>query len=101
MISDGCTVECLACGRLIRFPERPQRHHKFSNTVANNKYYGPGNEYDGEDWINCELNIQYPVCAGCNGSHAGSGLVIWSEVEFCRVIGIEPRSKAFRFKVFA
>lgn len=94
------TFICEACGRVIRFPEEPQRHHKYSNTKTARKYYGKGNKWDGVDWINHPKNIQFPVCSGCNGSHAGQGrgLEVLRELEFCREVGIEPRSKTARMR---
>ena len=72
-----------------------QRHHKFPNTVPNNRTYGAGNPFDGIDWINDARNIQN-TCEACNVSHAGhgSGLKVWSERKFCEVLGIEQRSKS-------
>jgi len=39
------------------------------------------------------LNIQL-VCADCNVSHAGTGLIHWDEYQFCEALGIKPRSKS-------
>lgn len=63
-----------------------QRHHRFSQSKANRRLYG--------DLIDDPKNIIYPVCGGCNVSHAaGFKLPKWTELEFCRRLGIEPQSK--------
>jgi len=66
-------------------------HHKFSNTDVNRKLY--------PEFIDHEDNLQL-ACNSCNGSHAGqgSGLVTWSEIEFCNHFGIRPRSKSMQFR---
>jgi hypothetical protein len=74
---------CQACGK------RPasQIHHKLSQTKVYKKLYG--------DLIHHEKNRQY-VCNECGPSHAGSGLVFWTEYEFCKAMGLEPRSESAR-----
>ena len=91
---------CEACENPIK-PGQKQKHHKFSNTKPNRKYYGKKNHYDGIDWLNKPDNIQ-KTCAPCNVSHAGQGrgLVVWNELEFCKYYKLIPRSKSMQFKNF-
>ena len=72
---------CSACGKVCAWLER---HHKFHNVKWARELYG--------NLMNHPLNIQR-VCNGCNGSHAGLGLIHWNETQFCNALGIEQRSK--------
>jgi hypothetical protein len=60
-----------------------QRHHKFPQSKPNRKLYGA---------LLDDPRNAVPACADCNGSHAN--VIIWSEIEFCRALGIETRSKS-------
>lgn len=58
-----------------------EKHHKFSNSKINRKLYG--------DLIDNIKNIQY-LCYDCHHNKPVDKL---SEIEFCRLLKIEPRSK--------
>jgi len=74
-------TECPLCGKEVL---ALQRHHKFSQSKRNKELY--------PDFINDTRNIQY-VCADCHVGHRSHKLVHWSELAFCEVMGIIPRSK--------
>ena len=59
-----------------------ERHHLFSQTKLNKKLYG--------ELIHDPRNIQY-LCYGCHHDLPVDKL---SELEFCKLLGIEPRSKS-------
>jgi len=83
--------KCPTCGRELVSQRFIQRHHKFPQTKVNKKYYGKGNKTDGIDWINHYKNIQ-TTCWHCHVGHSDTRLTIWSEIDFCKALGIEPRS---------
>ena len=56
-------------------------HHLFSQSKANKKLYG--------NLIHNELNL-LAVCEEC---HKSKGVPKLTEYEFCKKLGIEPRSK--------
>lgn len=59
-------------------------HEQFPDTKPNRRLYG--------DLIDDPRNA-FPACVECNTSHAGLDLIVWNELEFCRALGIVPRSK--------
>ena len=59
-----------------------EKHHKFSNTKLNKKLY--------RDFIDRQGNIQL-LCYDC---HHSKSLDKLTEIEFCKLFGIEPRSKS-------
>lgn len=63
-----------------------QRHHLFSQTNVNKRLY--------PDFIHDNRNILI-VCADC---HLTKTIPKYTEKEFCKVMGITPRSKTERFK---
>ena len=63
-----------------------QDHHLFSQTKANKKLYG--------DLIHNRRNLMR-ICADC---HLTKPIPKFTEVEFCMVMGIRPRSKAEQFR---
>lgn len=71
---------CEAC--IVR--PATELHHKFHQVLWAKRIYG--------QLLHDERNLQR-VCSSCHAGHAGSGLVHWSEREFCAALGIEPRSK--------
>jgi len=58
-----------------------QKHHLFSNTKLNRKLYGA--------LLDSKENIM-DICEAC---HLWKAIPKLSEIEFCRRLGIEPRSK--------
>ena len=58
-----------------------EKHHLFSKTKLNKKLYA--------EYIHDKRNIQY-LCYNC---HHSKPVKKHSEKEFCKVIGIETRSK--------
>jgi len=65
------------------------KHHMFSNTKVNQKYYGKGNPIDGIDWLNDPKNIML-LCRSCHDNSKDRKI---SEINFCRLMDITPRSK--------
>ena len=61
-----------------------QKHHKFHNVRWARRLYGK--------LMDDPRNLQ-DACDKCNVSHAGKHLTHWTEYEFCRALGIPPRSK--------
>jgi hypothetical protein len=59
-----------------------ERHHKFSQTKLNRKLY--------PEYIDHPANIAM-LCSPC---HHGKSVEKWSEKEFCKYLGIDPRSKS-------
>lgn len=72
------------CASCYKITSNVQRHHKFHNVGWARKLY--------KDLMDDPKNIQI-VCADCNVSHAGVGLIHWNENIFCAALGINPRSK--------
>ena len=72
---------CEKCGK-----PATDRHHKFSQSKLNKKLY--------KDYIHSEMNIQY-LCQNC---HLFKPVDKLTELEFCEIIGIEPRSKSGKDK---
>lgn len=75
---------CPACRKSIPLSGIWHKHHKFHNTKWARKLYGT--------LLDDRRNID-DVCGDCNTSHAGIGLVHWTEKNFCEALGIEMRSK--------
>jgi hypothetical protein len=75
-------MRCSLCGKESIFLST---HHKFSQTKVNLKLYG-------RDLINNPINLQTNVCIDCH-SNKKNGLIVWSEQDFCKALGITPRSK--------
>lgn len=73
-------VICTVCKKR----QATQRHHKFSQTKWARKLYG--------DLLDDPRNLML-VCADCHSSHASPDLVHWDEMEFCFMLGVDPRSK--------
>lgn len=74
---------CEACKKRVG----NQWHHKFPQGTEKGwrrKLYGA--------LLDDPRNLQW-CCEKCNPSHAGLGLIHWSEEEFCKVLNIEIRSK--------
>ena len=85
--TSGKKFNCECCGKYDRNLER---HHIFSQTVWAKKLYGK--------LLDDHRNI-LKVCNGCNGSHANPNLLHWDEMDFCRALEIQPRSKINRGKI--
>lgn len=66
-----------------------QKHHKFPKTKYNLKLYGV--------LIHNKKNIM-DTCGECNVGHKGLGLIIWDEIDFCKVMQIEPKSKSYQIR---
>lgn len=64
-----------------------QKHHKYPQHKWVRKLYGK--------LLDDPRNIQM-ACTNCHASHASLELIHWSEIEFCKELGIEPRSKQYR-----
>ena len=63
-----------------------QKHHLLSNSKVNRKLYG--------DLLDHDKNIEY-----VNHNHHAEMPNI-SEIEFCKLLGIEPRSEVLKSKKF-
>jgi hypothetical protein len=62
-------------------------HHMFPQTNLNKRLYG--------DLIHDERNIFY-VCLDC---HLTKAIPSLNELEFCRKLGIKPKSKTYKYKI--
>jgi len=60
-----------------------QRHHKFSQSKLNKKYYT-------KKEIDDPRNILW-ICWKC---HMNKPILKWNEKEFCEALNIKPRSKS-------
>ena len=69
---------CHYCGKR----KATQVHEEFPDTKPNRRLYG--------DLIDDPRNA-FPACTDCNSSHAH--IILIDEFEFCKRLGIEPRSK--------
>ena len=77
---------CKICGKDCAGTE--QTHHPYSQGKHNRRIYG-------RKLIENPANKVFPVCAGCNGSHAaGKKLPRYDERKFCEAVGVKPRSKS-------
>jgi rRNA maturation endonuclease Nob1 len=74
---------CERCGKY----DQLQLHHRFSQTKLNKRLYGL--------LIHDQRNLQ-KICYQC---HHNEPLEKWTEEEFCEVLGIEPRSKAYFMRI--
>jgi hypothetical protein len=72
---------------VCRVAQATQRHHKFPQRAWARRLYG--------SLIDSPKNIDM-CCSDCHSSHTSTNLKIWSELDFCRALGIEPRSKQYR-----
>ena len=76
-------MKCVLCGSMRQL----QRHHKFSQSKWAKKLYG--------ELIHDARNIVI-LCANC---HLNKPIPKWNELEFCNVLGIDPRSKTAQAKI--
>ena len=74
---DGLVKPCWSCRKKIA----SEIHHLFPQSKLNKKLY--------PDYIHDPRNLQ-KLCYSC---HHDKPVAHYSELEFCRVMGIEPRSK--------
>jgi hypothetical protein len=77
---------CEACKKNVA----TQKHHKFHKVKWVKKLY--------KELIHDERNLQ-DACEACNVSHAGLGLIHWSEEEFCEALNIQVRSKSGKKRI--
>jgi len=67
------------------------RHHKFPQHKANRKLY--------PEFIDDVRNLQF-ACVDCHAGHRSPDLIHWNELDFCREMGIIPRSKLMRPRIY-
>lgn len=68
------------------FRRATQKHHKFPQSKRNRKLYG--SLIDADDNIQLVSHDHHARCKNI------------SEIEFCKLLNIEPRGKVYRFKKF-
>jgi len=67
---------------LCKIRKYEHAHHMFSDSKLNRKLYG--------DLMDDDRNVMF-LCSVC---HLNKSIPKYSEIEFCKIMGIKPRSKS-------
>ena len=83
------------CGNSGCMKRATDKHHRYSNTKLARKLYGDPKDPD-KDYINHDINIVFLH----NSCHLNKPVPKLTEAEFCKLVGVSPRSKSGRVKQF-